>query len=298
MATLNQAFVLITQKLAALYEDRVTREQHAWWILEAATQLKRIQLMLDPERVIAPEVMQSVDALVHGHLYDYQPLAYGIGSVPFCGLTIKVEPPILIPRMETEEWVMNLIEQIKKLPEQPLAILDLCTGSGCVGLALASAFHYAQVTAVDINPNALVLAKKNAAIAGIENISFVLSDLFEKLPTQAFDLVVTNPPYISSLEYEALDLSVRRWEDPLALHADDNGQSIIKRIIAHAHQYVRHHDTLTASSIPTLIVEIGTTQGNAVKQLMLSAGYRAVTIDKDMAGHDRVVSGRFEHAYD
>jgi release factor glutamine methyltransferase len=282
-------FSHLIERLKTLYPDSTTRDQHTWWILQAATGKSQTQLLARPDAQVSLEQHQLAESILRSHVEEHKPLAYSIGNVPFLDLTIMVETPILIPRMETEEWVAQLITTLRENAIKPATILDLCTGSGCIGLALAHAFPTALVTAVDINKTAIALTQKNASALGITNITIIESDLFEALPKQQFDIIVTNPPYITESEYAHLEPSVRLWEDQLALSAPDNGLALIKRIITQAPDYLRPH----ATQIPNLIIEIGHQQGAEVAQLMQQAGYHDVEVHKDIMGNDRTVSGRY-----
>jgi release factor glutamine methyltransferase len=227
------------------------------------------------------------------------PIAYLIGNVPFNDLDILVEPPTLIPRPETEEWVIDLIAKLKTLKSHTLTILDMCSGSGCIALALAKAFPQSTVYALDLSDKAIALGKKNAAHNGIKNVTFMQSDLFNELNTQhLFDIIVSNPPYISFDEFQELDASVSTWEDKQALVAADNGTAIINDIIEDAADYLKTDSEIAHTKIPQLIIEIGYRQADIVQNLMNSAGWIAVKILKDLEGKDRVVTGRILHAVD
>ncbi len=204
--------------------------QEAWWLLEWAAGKSKEQLLTGHDE-LSEEIILKIDAAVKKIDQESMPLAYVIGHVPFGDLTIDVQAPILIPRPETEEWVYRLIEKLQPEKEKINTILDLGTGSGCIALALAHAFPRAHVTASDINPRALELAEQNARKNGINNICFIESDLFQNIPPQRFDLIVSNPPYIAPAYKETLSRSVINWEDHGALFAADHGLKLITEII-------------------------------------------------------------------
>jgi release factor glutamine methyltransferase len=175
----------------------------------------------------------------------------------------------------------------------------MCSGSGCIALALAKAFPQSTVYALDLSDKAIALGKKNAAHNGIKNVTFMQSDLFNELNTQhLFDIIVSNPPYISFDEFQELDASVSTWEDKQALVAADNGTAIINDIIEDAADYLKTDSEIAHTKIPQLIIEIGYRQADIVQNLMNSAGWIAVKILKDLEGKDRVVTGRILHAVD
>jgi release factor glutamine methyltransferase len=205
--------------------------QEAWWLLESITQ-KQKEILLFQKYKCTEEELTKIDTSITKIKDESIPLAYLIGNVPFGELTINVQPPILIPRPETEEWVYKLIDQLEPYETEIRSILDLGTGSGCIALALAHAFPEAQVTATDINPQALSLAQQNADQNKIKNIDFLESNLFQQIPQgEKFDLIVSNPPYIASSYKKTLDKSVINWEDHGALFAPEEGLELIKKMI-------------------------------------------------------------------
>lgn len=291
--TLTSLIVTIEKQLRSEYQDPVLREQTAWWLLEALTKRSKTQLIVQQNVELTSQEQQQLDVWIFQITQMHKPLQYILGSVPFDGLDIKVEPPILIPRPETEEWILSLIEQLEPVKKYQLAILDIGTGTGCIALALANACKNAQVTAIDINPQALELARTNAQRNGLSNVEFVESDVFKGLPrTQHFDLIVSNPPYITHAEYQALDTSVREWESPLALEAAHEGLAVIERIVAGAPDFLKEHSPLAQYNLPRLEIEIGYRQGPAVQKLMQHHGFSDVLIIQDLEGKDRIVSGK------
>jgi len=142
-------------------EHDILAEQEAWWFLEHATGKTQSALLSDDTITLTPEQQKNLDTWVMQRVKEKKPIQYIIGNVPFCNLEILVKPPILIPRPETEEWVSWLIEQLAPVKDEPLQILDLGSGSGCIGLALAKALPQSTVIGLDKNPQAIELAEKN-----------------------------------------------------------------------------------------------------------------------------------------
>lgn len=286
----------MSDQLKVIYDDPTLSQQYAWWLLEAITKKDKAHLIAQEIIMLNPEQEQQIDEWLTKLIHEHIPIQYLIGSVPFNDVDILVQPPILIPRPETEEWCLWLIKQLKYLDNQQLIMLDLATGSGCIALTLAHHFPQAKIYASDISSDALDLAKKNAEHNKILNVSFMLSDLFTALPTGAqFDLIVSNPPYITSKEWEQLDVSVTEWEDKNALIASEDGLAIIKQIINTGSHYIRPNTEMEAKNIPQIIIEIGHLQGKAVLSLMHKNGYNAIKLHKDLAGKDRFVSGRVDN---
>lgn len=282
----------LKSQLKHLDGDELLHEQTVWWLLEALTGKTRPELIMSGIKVSSTQkatLSQWVDQLVNHH----KPLAYIIGSVPFEDLEILCEPPILIPRPETEEWTIALIKQIKKAKINRLNILDLCSGTGCIALLLAKSLPKSHVVGTDISHLAVALAHKNQRHNHIANCTFILSDLFEQLsPSFTFDIIVSNPPYIDPAVWKSLAPSVKNWEDPHALKAENQGLALIEQIIKKAPLYIKPNNKLAANLIPQLVIEIGYDQGPAVAELLKQAGYCHITILKDSEGKDRVASAR------
>ena len=185
----------IAKKIAtALGLDFDTAEQEAWWILEKITGLSKARLLFLNTQTLTHDQELTLEKIIKQRTDEKMPLQYILGSVPFCNLDILVHPPILIPRPETEEWVHWLINLFAPMHHVPLKILDLCTGTGCIALALAQAFAQSSIIGIDINPDAITRANKNKTHNAITNVTFLISDLYASLtPSQTFHLIVSNP---------------------------------------------------------------------------------------------------------
>ncbi len=296
MKTTNSPLTLlahIEQQLQTIYDDEVLRNQYAWWTLETITGYNKATLLVQQSIALSHEQQSTLQQWLDALVLQKKPIQYLLGSVPFAGVTIMVKPPILIPRPETEEWCVALGNQLLSLHEQRLTILDLCCGSGCIGIALAKALPHATIYSLDIDIRAVELTKENANYNGVANVIALQSDLFEALPNGLqFDMIISNPPYITPEEWIHVDDSVKKWESEQALLAQDHGLEVIKKIVAHAPEYIRNNESLDRIGMPQLILEIGYAQGKMVANLFKHASYSDVTIHQDMQGHDRVVSGR------
>ena len=257
--------------------------QIADWLLQRITGKKPVELLVNRKFELSEDQKLLLNQWIDELTEQKKPLQYILGSVPFCGVDILVEPPVLIPRPETEEWVENLYKFL--LPKQPLNILDLCTGSGCIALALAKKLARSIIIGSDIGEQAISLALKNKDRLELQNISFIQSDLFKKLKGRRFDVIIANPPYVTYDEWQQLEPHVKNWEDRRALVAGDNGLALIKKIIQESRDYFK------MNSLGLLVLEIGTLQAEAVCTFMRSCGYTDIEIQKDIANHDRVVMG-------
>ena len=214
--------------------------QEAWWLVEWATDKTKASIIAQGYELTHDE-QKKINVALTKINNDKMPIAYVIGWVPFGDLKLTVRPPVLIPRPETEEWVHHLITQLKPHETKINRILDIGTGSGCIALTLAQAFPNAKVTATDINPQALALAKENAQQNNIQNVHFIESDLFTNI-SETFDLIVSNPPYIAEHYESGLDQSVTQWEDHEALFTSDNGLALIKQMIDQLNRFLTKKD--------------------------------------------------------
>ena len=287
--------MFIADKLEQRYKDPVLRQQVAWWILEAVTGERKEQLFTQKTFGLTEDQENQLSEWLDQLVDKQTPLQYLIGFVPFLDIEILVSPPTLIPRPETEEWVAIAIEELQELETPNLKILDLCTGSGCIALALADAFPQADIWATDISPQAIELATENAEHNEITNVTFAHSDLFEQIPDRVkFDLIVSNPPYIDNQEWNTLDPSVTKWEDKAALVADEKGYGIIKKIIDQAPSLLQYNEAIDKAGIANLWIEIGHEQGPETKKLLQQRGFSNVRLIKDLERKDRVAQGFYQ----
>jgi len=285
----------IEEQLRPVYPHASIALQDAWVILSFVTKLSKASLIAQQSITLDATQEVTLEKIINALVVQQMPLNYLIGSVPFLDLSITVRPPTLIPRPETEYWCEQLTEHLTKKKfgnsreHTQKTILDLCTGSGCVGLSLAKAFPECAVTAVDITPTACALAQENARNNRLSNITILESDLFTALkPHTFFDVIVANPPYINQEAYDILDPSVKAWEDKKALYADDNGLICIKDIIAKTPLYFS-----SSSQFKELWIEISHEQADVVTQLFLKRGFVNVKTLLDLAGKNRLVNGIF-----
>lgn len=247
-------------------------------LLEAAADITKAEYLLDPDKQLTASEYELFDGFLKRRM-QHEPCQYIIGHTEFYGLSFLVNEHVLIPRQDTE----LLVEEALKTTAEDSAVLDLCTGSGAVAVAIKHTHPGAAVTALDISKEALETAKKNAEQNGCE-IEFLLSDLFEELGTERkFDVIVSNPPYISETEYETLMPEVKDHEPSLALLAGEEGLDIYRRLIAEAPRYLAKGGAL--------LVEIGCSQAEAVSRLFKENGFKEIKVTKDLADLDRVVRG-------
>jgi release factor glutamine methyltransferase len=226
-----------------------------------------------------------------------EPLQYIIGEVDFLGLQIRVGKGVLIPRPETELLVEEAIKEFeerrakgrgqraRKSVHGPLAILDLCTGSGCIALALAKEFPGAQVYATDISVKAIAYAKRNAKANRVENVAFLKGSLCAPLKkNMTFDLITANPPYIRTADITGLQREVSEWEPVSALDGGEDGLDFYREILSKASGYLKVDGSI--------LFELGFDQAEAVADIAKQAGFGHISVRKDFAGIDRVLKAR------
>jgi len=216
-----------------------------------------------------------------------EPVAYITGHKEFWSLDFFVSPAVLIPRSETELLVEVALQYVRRLAsESPVKVLDVGAGSGAISVCLAKEQAASQISAVDISPVALDVARLNARRHGVaDRIRFLAGDLFapvKPLP-ETFDLIVSNPPYIRSGELPMLAPEIREWEPTVALDGGPDGLDTYRRIIEEGHSYLT-----TGGSI---VIEIGADMASAVADLFSRSGcYGPASVYQDYAGKDRVIA--------
>lgn len=246
---------------------------------------QRIQLYTEFDFVVPPAQLAALRDLVK-RASEQEPVAYLVGKTEFYSMEFTVSPDCLIPRPETELLVQHGIEFLRTR-EAPYRVLDLCTGSGCIAAAIAKNVPEAQVTATDICDDALNVAAQNIEKHKLaERVHLLSGDLFDPIVPQLdnghFDLIVSNPPYVTDAEMEELEPNVKDYEPVKALQGGPAGLDIIERIVARVTEFLVDNGAL--------MLEIGYRQGPDVQGLLEQTGQFAESqIIKDGQGHDRVI---------
>ena len=267
--------------------------------LNTASYLLRKQESLckaDREKVEAAGIEQTeILGKFHSFFENFEkrrrriPLAQILGRQSFYGLDFFVNEDVLIPRADTECLVDLVLEDYADLAKQAgsssLNILDLCTGSGCIGISVAKHLPYQELLLVDLSEKALAVAKKNAEKHLGENVTLLQSDLLTEVQGKKFSLLLSNPPYIVSRVIPGLDREVSEYEPKLALDGGEDGLVFYRRIAKEA----------KAVLLPgaRLYLEIGYDQGESVKDIFQKEGYEAVKVFPDLSGNPRVLRGIF-----
>lgn len=278
--TLNELYQNCLKRLMDLYELQEAKAV-VDRLVENYSGLSRIERALNAERVISEEdqarYFEAVEKLI-----IYTPIQYILGETWFMDLKFSVSPSVLIPRPETEELVMHIINYRKKKNVDSLKILDIGTGSGCIAVSLKKHLPFSEITAVDVSPMALSVAKSNAIRNEVE-INFVEIDILQKenwkiLPE--YDIVVSNPPYVTQSDKAAMMPNVLLYEPPLALYVEDDDPLIFYRTIL-----IRSQTLLKTGGM--LWFEINEAFGDELKVLCERNGYIDINNIFDFNGKSR-----------
>lgn len=241
------------------------------------------ELVRDSRFYVPPEVEREIDTLAKRHLAG-EPVAYLIGEWEFYGLPLDISKSVLIPRPDTEVLASRAIEAAQSYDEP--RVLDLCAGSGCIGLAVAKHVPKARVLLGEYDEDAIKVCRQNIRRNDLSaRVSAVRIDAREKPSRQLgeFDVIVSNPPYISSADIETLDVSVRDYEPHIALDGGADGLDFYRAICGKWRDALRDYGKL--------LFEVGIGQADTVLRLMRASGFGDVQIIKDLNDIPRVVYG-------
>lgn len=241
------------------------------------------EVLLHPDRTVDQNTRAEIKKIV-GELMKNRPIQYVLGETEFYDLPLKVTEKVLVPRPETEELVIKIIlEQSEKKPN----ILDIGTGSGCIAIALARHLPGASITAMDIDKDAIAVARENASRNGVK-LTFLNEDVLEeslRLPSPPFDLIVSNPPYVTEQEKELMAPNVLKYEPPRALFVPNEDPLLFYRAILH---FACSH----LAENGEIWVEINEAHGEATKQLFEEAGYTRTRLLQDIYQKERFIHAR------
>lgn len=277
--TLNEALREAEAELTIAESPNPRLDSETLLLFALGREGDRAHLLTRPEQALDASIAESFRVLVRERTTG-KPMQYITGHQEFWGLDFLVTPDVLIPRPETEHSVEAVTQIVRENCLEAPRILDVGTGSGCIAIALASMLPDAQVLAVDISPSALSVARQNAMRNGVK-VEFVESDLLSALSGQTFDLIVSNPPYVSTQHSDTLQKQVRDFEPPLALWAGFTGLEIYERLIPQAQAAL--------SSGGHLVLEIGYSLEAPVHALLPASRWRNQRTIPDLQGIPRVV---------
>ncbi len=277
-STIGEAMRAATTRLAATSESpRLDAEL----LLETVLERPRSALYAHPEAALAPAIAARFETLLSRRAAG-EPMAYLLGRTGFWTLTLAVTPAVLVPRPETE----LLVEQaLARRPAAAARVADLGTGSGAIALALASEQPGWQVLGTDLSPTALALARHNASALGLGRVGFLRTRWCAGLAGGSFDLIVSNPPYIAAGDPH---LAALGHEPATALVAGSQGLADLAAIVREAGRCLRPGGWL--------LLEHGHTQGAALAELLRAAGWREITLHRDLGDRGRVSAARWPGA--
>jgi len=252
----------------------------ARWIAEDALGMTRQALVFESDRAVSRNQLYTLESMLDRRASG-EPVQYILGTADFMGLRFRVAEGVLIPRQDTETLVEAALIDLRQRPGRP-ALLDLCCGSGCVGLSLASLAPHARVTLSDISPEALEIARANQKALGVK-AELRQGDLFGAVGRERFDVITANPPYIPSGELATLQREVR-FEPALALDGGPDGLAFYRRIAEAAPERLNPGGSV--------YLEVGAGEANAVLELV-KAGLACTEagLIRDLNGIERVVFG-------
>ena len=248
----------------------ITEEAEAEWIVSIVLGVKRSEL--DSDKLVSPKRQDEINDICNQRIKG-RPLWYCIGDTEFYGYKIMVDERVLIPRPETEILVATALKSINEESK----VLDLCTGSGAIAIAVKKETN-ATVFASDLSENAIELAKENAKINECE-INFVKSDLFESLENEKFNVIISNPPYVKREDINSLQIEVKNFEPIMALDGGEDGLDFYREICKNAKNYLKEKGVL--------IMECGEGQAQEIKNMLCD--FSLVEIIKDYENIDRIV---------
>lgn len=251
-------------------------------LLAYARRCQRIQLYTQFDLPLSEQERALMRSLVKRRAAN-EPVAYLVGHREFFSLDFEIEKEVFIPRPDTETLVAATLDLLKNRPHPQ--VLELCTGSGCIPIALAKNHPTVQLTTVEKKPTPFAVAQRNITKHGMnQRIQLLQGDLFSPLPPGTkYDLIVSNPPYVSQTELKTLEADVRDHEPMAALDGGEDGLDIIRLLINEAPHWLRQGGWL--------LFELSREQVPVACSLMQHQGFQKVTSEADLSGHPRVVLG-------
>jgi len=281
--TYTEIFIEVRRDLRALDVSESSLEARV--LIEAASGKSKEELTRDMQLYTTEDVETKAQSFLDRRKTG-EPLAYITGDCVFYGLPFRITPDVLIPRVDTETVTAAAIEKARALPPGS-RVLDLCCGSGCIGVSIAVHVPEVKVTMADISKEALKVARENAALNGVSGRVTCLEANALEPPRPLlgkFDLIVSNPPYIPTADIGGLDTSVESYEPHLALDGGDDGLSLYRSVT------LLWRSALNPGG--RLILECGIGQNHSVDYLLRVNGFENIEIQKDSGEIERVAAGR------
>lgn len=285
MTTVQQAYEQLRAKLQTVYDGREAAAIAAV-VVKHVTGLDNTGRLIHKQQPLTQEEGQKFTAMTTA-LLAQAPLQYVLHNAPFYGMDLYVNEHVLIPRPETEElvdWIINVVNENGSRFKNSISILDIGTGSGCIPIALQKHLPAASVHAIDISEKALAVAQQNAAAQGTP-VHFHLLDILNVQywqHLQQFDIIVSNPPYITGKEAAEMHRNVLQYEPHTALFVPDEEPLLFYEAIA---RFALQH--LNKNGL--LFFEINEAYGNEVMNMLATKGYQNIVLRKDMQSKDRMI---------
>lgn len=284
----NKTYQEVIREGESYLEKKGVPDPHedAWQLMSCATGMKRGEWLLKRREKADEEELQKFLLLIKKR-GERIPLQHLLGETVFMGLAVRVDENVLIPRQDTELLAERVLRDQKagKVPEKA-SLLDMCTGSGCLAIALKVLGDFQRVDAADLSEKALETAKENARLHKAD-IRFIKSDLFDAFAGEKYDVIAANPPYIPTAVIDELEAEVKDHDPHMALDGHEDGLYFYRQLAEKCPQYLTEGGRV--------YFEIGYDQGEAVRQMLLDRGFLEVTVLKDYGGNDRVVQGIFSY---
>ena len=255
-------------------------------LLAEALGVRREALYAAPERVVSEAEGERFDAFIKRRS-GREPVAYILGRKAFRTIELQVNEDTLIPRPDTELLVEVALAELERIDKPQPMVMDLGTGSGAIALALATEYPRARIVASDVMPRTLEMARLNAKRLGLDDrVEFILSDLFRSMPSEArFDIIVSNPPYVTEAGMHRLAAEIRGYEPRAALLGGVHGMDYHEEIVPAAPQFLLPGGMLA--------IEINESKMMEMMQLYIATGrFEDIDIHNALSGQPRVISGR------
>ena len=279
--TLNEARTILTKELSSIY-DRDELKNIIDLVLEHITGLPRMEQVKTKIPYLTCTQLEDIDSITE-RLKKNEPIQHVLGETWFAGMKFKVNKNVLIPRPETEELVDWIVKQCA-IDNRQLSIIDIGTGSGCIGITLKKKLPGADISAIDVCSEALFTATENAVALNAE-VDLMLLDFLDEGKWAAlghYDIIVSNPPYVKQSELNEMHERVKGFEPHLALFVPDNDALLFyKKLSSFSKQHLKAGGSL--------FVEINEALGDEIVSQLKSAGFATVELRKDMQGKDRMI---------
>lgn len=280
--TVNDYKKRFLNQLPAFY-DETERLNLFYMTMEFVLNYSKANVVLNANESVLVENQQKINNVIK-RLQDNEPIQYIAQKANFFGYDFKVSPATLIPRPETEELVGWVLTEMKKQPQKNWRVLDIGTGTGCIPITIKKEFPLAIVSAIDVSVDALKIAQENA-VSLQADITFFQQDILKTEQLDAYDIIISNPPYVRNLEKAEINENVLQHEPHLALFVDDNDPLIFYRKITQL-----AHKSLNESGM--LFFEINQYLGNEMQQ-MVSEYFKIIELKKDFIQNDRLMKAGF-----